>query len=372
MAELFVTLAKALGLLGALLLLSAYSVLAERKVSAWIQGRVGPNRVVPAPIASVPFLGSFLRSLGVFQPLADGLKFLFKEEWTSPKVRQPYYTLAPILAAVPALSLMALVPFGVSFSNEGLPRPLILADVEVGILAVFALASLGVYGIVLGGYASNSKYPFLGSIRASAQIISYELVLTLSVLPVFLWSNAPGQLGSLSLFSVARCQEACWLIFFMPVPALTFFVGLLAETNRLPFDMAESETDLVGGFHTEYGAFKFALFFLSEYAHMIVGSALFVLLFLGAWHFVPTFGLLDGAWANPWQSWGPASAWASSLWFLLKVLCVLFIFIWVRWTLPRFRYDQVMRLSWCYLMPLALANVFFYALIIAFLQAKSC
>lgn len=367
MNEWCIAIAKAIVMLSVLMTIAGYVVLAERKIAAWMQGRVGPNRVSLPLLGSLPLVGSLLRNLGIFQPLVDGLKFLFKEEWVPPYAHKPYYILAPILAAVPALSVMAIVPFGVFF-QDGEAMPLILADVEVGILGVFALSALGVYGVVLAGWASASKYPLLGSIRASAQMISYELALSLSVLPVLLWSNFPNSEAGLSLFGIVQSQESLWLGFWMPVPAFIFLVSVFAETNRLPFDMAESETDLVGGFHTEYGAFKFALFFLSEYVHMVVGSAVFVLLFLGGWQFFPTFGVLDSVWANPWKDWGVWGGVASAMWFCIKVLGVVFVFIWVRWTLPRFRYDQVMSLGWKCLMPLALVCVAFYAFVIAFLE----
>ena len=343
--------------LGALLTFSGYAVLLERKVSAWIQGRVGPNRTSLPFLGDVPILGSFLRRLGIFQPLADGLKFLLKEEICPGHVNRFHYHLAPILALIPALTILTVVPFGQYTSQEGSgPVALILADLDVGILFIFALSSLGVYGIVLAGWASNSKYPFLGGVRSSAQMISYELAMGLSVLPVFLWVNEPGSVGGLSLVGVVEWQAGSWwMIFMQPISALVFLVALFAETNRLPFDMPESETDLVGGFHTEYGAFKFGIFFIAEYAHVIVGSTIFVVLFLGGWHFLPGM-------ENPWPI-GWLGAVLSVLWFLLKTLMLVFFFIWVRWTLPRFRYDQVMTLGWGKLLPLALANLLFYAIL---------
>ncbi|MFP6901683.1 MAG: complex I subunit 1 family protein [Opitutales bacterium] len=343
--------------LGALLTFAGYAVLAERKVSAWIQGRVGPNRTSLPILGDIPILGTFLRRLGIFQPLADGLKFFVKEEICPGHVIRFHYHLAPVLALIPALTIMALVPFGEYVSETGTAAvTLILADLDVGILLIFALSSMGVYGIVLAGWASNSKYPFLGSVRSSAQMISYELAMGLSVLPVFLWVNEPGSVGGLSLVHVVEWQAGgWWLVFTQPISALVFLVALFAETNRLPFDMPESETDLVGGFHTEYGAFKFGIFFIAEYAQVIVGSAIFVVLFLGGWHFLP--GL-----ENPWPV-GWLGAALSVIWFLLKTCLLVFFFIWVRWTLPRFRYDQVMKLGWGKLLPLALANLLFYAIL---------
>jgi NADH-quinone oxidoreductase subunit H len=244
------------------------------------------------------------------------------------------------------------------------------------LLAVFAVSSLGVYSLILAGWASNSKYPFLGGVRASAQLISYELSMTLSVLPVFLWINAPGMSGSLGLARVVEFQSqpgfwgGAWFIFTMPLCAIIFLIALFAETNRHPFDMPESESDLVGGFHTEYGAFKWSIFFVAEYAHMIIGSGVFTLLFLGGWNPLPWVTLADvanllGIAGNPLLV-GIVSIGI----FLGKVVALLFFFMWVRWTVPRFRYDQVMKLGWQKLLPLAIANLFAYLIAIAFLQPK--
>lgn len=338
--------------------IAAYSVLAERKVSAWIQGRHGPNRTALPLLAWIPVIGPFLRRLGVFQPLADGLKFLFKEDFAPKNVRIFYFYLAPVLSFVPALLTMVVVPIGVYVNPEtGGQIPIMLANIDLGILFIFAISSLGVYGLVMAGWAANSKYPFLGGIRASAQMISYELAMGLSILPVFMWVNAPGVDAGLSLVNVVASQEKLWLIFWQPLSALIFLVALFAETNRLPFDMPESETDLVGGFHTEYGSFKFGLFFVAEYAHIIVGSGVFALLFLGGWHFLPWM-------PYPWPT-GAIGAIASTFCFLIKICLGIFFFIWIRWTLPRFRYDQVMNLGWTVLLPLALANLIFNALLIA-------
>ena len=347
----------ALAMIGVVLTLAAYSVLAERKISSWIQWRVGPNRTALPFIQWIPVLGPFLVRLGLFQPLADGLKFLFKEEIVPGHVNKFYYSLAPVIALVPALTTMAVIPFGQFTGADGVTRPLILADLDIGILFVLAVSSLGVYGIVLAGWSSNSKYPFLGSIRASAQMISYELSMALAVLPVFMWASDPGGNSGLSLVNIVQSQDNLWLCIWQPFTALIFLVALFAETNRLPFDMAESETDLVGGFHTEYGCFKFGFFFLAEYAHVIIGSAVFTLLFLGGWHFLP--GISD-----PWPI-GWMGAVSSTLWFLFKTLLVVFFFIWIRWTLPRFRYDQVMKLGWTLLLPAALANLVLNTVIIA-------
>jgi NADH-quinone oxidoreductase subunit H len=347
--------------------------LAERKVSAWIQGRPGPNRAIPIWFAWVPVLGPFLQRLGVFHLMADGLKMLFKEDALPGHVNKVYFVLAPIVAMIPALTTVSAVPFGAYVNEAGQMVPLVLANVDVGILAVFAVSSLGVYSLIIAGWASNSKYPFLGGIRASAQLISYELSMTLSVLPVFLWTNAPGGHGSLSLFQVVQSQAGTdflggmWFVFLMPISALIFITALFAETNRQPFDMPESEADLVGGFHTEYGAFKWGLFFVAEYAHMIVGSGVFVLLFLGGWNPLPWLPLTT---VLGW--FGVTSpivfGLASILVFLAKVIFFVFVFMWVRWTIPRFRYDQVMKIGWQKLLPLAIGNLLFYAAAIAIIE----
>jgi NADH-quinone oxidoreductase subunit H len=352
----------ALMMVGAVMTMAGYSVLAERKVSAWMQGRVGPNRTVLPFFQSIPLIGPFLKGLGIFQPLADGLKFLFKEEIVPGHVNKFYYYLAPLVALVPALTTMTVLPFGQMHWNDGTTTTLALADLEVGILFVFAVSSLGVYGIALAGWSSNNKYSFLGGIRSSAQMISYELAMGLSLLPVFLWVAAPGTaVSGLSISGIANAQEgAAWLLIVQPLSALIFLIALFAETNRLPFDMPESETDLVGGFHTEYGSFKFGIFFVAEYAHIVIGSALFTLLFLGGWHFLPFMN-------DPW----PPNLLGSLLgvgWFLCKTVFLIFFFIWIRWTLPRFRYDQVMHLGWTKLLPLALANLIFYIILVTWMD----
>jgi NADH-quinone oxidoreductase subunit H len=340
--------------------LCSYSVLAERKVSSWIQRRVGPNRTRLPIVGQIPVLGNLLTGLGLFQPAADGLKFLFKEEITPGHVKLGYYYLAPIVALTPALTTMVVLPFGRYVDAAGSIQPLALANLDVGFLFILAVSSLGVYGIVLAGWASNSKYPFLGAIRSSAQMISYELAMGLSILPVFMWSAAPGTDYGMSLFGVVQSQQSLWLGLWQPLSALIFLVALFAETNRLPFDMAESETDLVGGFHTEYGAFKFGLFFVAEYAHIIMGSAIFILLFAGGWHFLPGV-------ADPWPA-GSFGAVLSVLWFMAKVCFMIFFFIWIRWTLPRFRYDQVMSLGWKILLPLAIGNLVWNTVLIALID----
>lgn len=342
--------------LGVFMTFCAYVVLMERKICAWIQGRVGPNRTTIPFISAIPVIGPILQRLGIWQPMADGLKFLFKEDVVPGHVNKFYYFLAPVIVLVPALLTMTVIPFGEYWTEEGVAKPLILANIDIGILFILAISSLGVYGIVLGAWSANSKYPFFGAIRSSAQMISYELALGLSILPVFMWVNAPGEEGGLNLYNVVGSQSDLWNIIWQPVSAFVFLVASLAETNRLPFDMPESETELVGGFHTEYGAFKFGMFFTAEYGHVIIASAVFTILFLGGWYFLPGV-------PSPWPMSFMGSV-CSVLWFLLKVFFVIFVFIWIRWTLPRYRYDQVMRLGWNVLLPIAIANLLFYTLLI--------
>ncbi len=328
----------------------AYAVLVERKVSAWIQDRVGPNRAAPFFVHYLPVVGPFLTKLGIFQPMADGLKFILKEDFTPSYVRKIYFWIAPAISCVPALMTLAVIPFGSTLGNAN--NPMVIADLNVGILYTFGIVSLGVYGIVLAGYASNSKYPFLGGIRSSAQMISYEIAMGMSVVSVFL------VVGDLNLSKVVAYQSGGiheWLIFKQPLAFFIFLVSAFAETNRLPFDLPESETELVGGYHTEYSSMKFALFFLGEYAAMIGASAMMVTLFLGGW--TPIWG---GA---------PASSLLVGLshivWFLAKLGFFMVLFIWVRWMLPRFRYDQLMNLGWRRFIPLALVNIIITAGLIA-------
>ncbi len=369
---------KGLAVIGVIFPLAGASSLAERKISAWIQGRPGPNRAIPFWFAWVPVIGPFLQRLGVFHLMADGAKMLFKEDPVPGHVNKLYFFLAPVLAVVPAFTTVSVVPFGVYLDDAHRLVPLMLANVDVGILAIFAIGSLSVYSLIIAGWASNSKYPFLGGVRASAQLISYELSMTLSVLPVFLWINAPGGDGTLSLFHVVQAQSGAsgwsgaWFALTMPLSAFIFLVALFAETNRQPFDMPESESDLVGGFHTEYGAFKWSLFFVAEYSHMIVGSGVFVLLFLGGWNPLPWLPLetLLGwlALLSPLALHPLFVGLLSVAVFLGKVFFFIFVFMWVRWTVPRFRYDQVMKLGWQKLLPLAIGNLIVYALAIAVVQ----
>jgi len=359
---------KGLAVIAVMFPLAGACSMAERKVSAWIQGRPGPNRAIPPWFAWVPVLGPFLQRLGVFHLMADGLKFLFKEEQVPGQVNKLYFILAPVLAMIPALTTVTVVPFGAYLDSDGRVVPLMLANVDVGLLAVFAISSLGIYSLILAGWASNSKYSFLGGVRASAQLISYELSLTLAVLPVFLWINAPGTPGTFSLVRVVEMQSGIWFLFTMPVSAVVFLIALFAETNRQPFDMPESESDLVGGFHTEYGAFKWSLFFVAEYSNMLVGSAVFVLLFLGGWNPLPWVTLADLGSVLHLASHPVLLGLLSLAIFIGKVLVMIFFFMWVRWTVPRFRYDQVMKLGWQKLLPLAIFNLVAYAVGIALFQ----
>lgn len=305
-------------------------VYVERRVSAFIQDRVGPNRVGP---------------LGLFQPIADAVKFIFKEDIVPPHTNRWLYILAPVFAVVPALMTMAVVPFGHTLTVAGREVPLIVADVNVGILFVFALTSLGVYGIVLAGWASNNKYSLLGGLRASAQMISYELSMGLSVIGVIML------VGSLRLTDVVLAQSGWyWFVFKQPLGAVIFLIASYAETNRLPFDLPEAEAELVAGYHTEYSSMKFALFFMAEYAAMITASALTVTLFFGGWQ-LPFY--LEWSQGLPplVRDLIPMAV------FAFKVAFFLFLFVWVRWTFPRFRYDQLMNLGWKVLLPLALLNI---------------
>src|SRR5712692_10486961 len=315
-----------------------------------MQDRLGPNRVGPA---------------GLFQPIADIFKLLLKEDFSPRHVNTFYYWLAPCLALVPAIITIAVVPFGSTL----LGVPMVIADINVGILYVFAIASLGVYGIVLAGWASNSKYPFLGGVRSSSQMISYELSLGLAVIPIFL------VVGQLRLTEVVRYQiEHGWMIapfvgdwtnpgkWLLAIPMIisffVFIIAIFAETNRLPFDLPEAEQELAGGYHTEYSSMKCALFFLGEYAAMITGSAVIVTLFLGGWHFP---GIPDG-------SHGWIFGLINIAVFFAKVAALIFVFMWVRWTLPRFRYDQLMRLGWLFFFEIALVNIFLVAIIVAYFR----
>ncbi|MEE9220375.1 MAG: NADH-quinone oxidoreductase subunit NuoH [candidate division NC10 bacterium] len=323
MGFLLATLFKICLVVGLLLVAVAYLTWVERKVIGDIQVRFGPSRVGP---------------FGLLQPIADGIKLMFKEDVVPANADRVIFILAPALSFVPALIVFAVIPFGPSF---------VITDVNVGLLYVFAVASLGVYGSVLAGWASNSKYSLLGGLRSAAQMVSYELGLGLSVLGVVMMT------GSLSLVDIVEAQKGTWLgilprwnIFPQFLGFVIFLISSNAELNRAPFDLPEAETELVAGFHTEYSSMKFALFFMAEYANMIAVAALATTLFLGGWR-------------------GPLLP--PVIWFLLKVFAFIFLFIWVRATLPRFRYDQLMGFGWKVLLPLALANVMFTAALILIL-----
>ena len=335
---------KILCVFSVLMFIVAYAVWVERKVSAAIQDRRGPNRV-----------GLF----GLMQPIADALKSFLKEDFTPGHVRKVYFWLAPAIVMIPSLLTVAIIPFG---SQLGAQK-MVVANLNVGILYTFGIVSLGVYGIVLAGYAANSKYPFLGGIRSSAQMISYEIAMGMSVVPLFLiaggldaqqlsaqWQEFLEGVSSLNLNRLVAWQGTHgWLIAYAPLSFIIFLAAMFAETNRLPFDLPESEQELAGGYNVEYSSMKFALFFMGEYASMTASAALMVTLFMGGWTL--PFGGLN----SPAQSMGMGFAQIGV--FLAKMLVVEFMVIWVRWMWPRFRYDQLMDLGWRRFIPLALANI---------------
>lgn len=351
------------------------SVYFERRFSAIIQDRVGPNRT-GIPFTLLGFKKDF-HLFGLVQPIADGLKLFLKEDFTPDHVRKAFYWLAPALTVVPALITVCVVPFGSPLNVFGHTEKLVIADIDIGPLFVFSVASLSVYGITLAGWSSNSKFPFIGGVRSTAQMISYEIALGLSIIPVLMYY------GDLNLSKIVQYQaDNGWLLlpfwkngapalptlqevlFWFPaaIAFLIFTISIFAETNRMPFDLPECETELVGGYHTEYSSMKFAMFFMGEYAAMVIGSALIVTLFLGGWSI--GFG---------------ADQWVSNLningfyfgglihmgCFVTKLVAFILFFILVRWTVPRFRYDQLMKLGWVVFFEAALINVFLAALILA-------
>ena len=329
------SLIKILIIVGLLFLTVAYLVYFERKVSAWAQNRIGPNRV---------------GWKGVLQPFADVFKLLLKEDIVPEKSERVIHALAPMIALFVAFTTFAVIPFGPDVKIFGYDIPLVVADVNIGVLFILALTSLGVYAITLAGWSSGSKYSLLGGIRSSAQMISYEISMGFSVGGVLLLSE------SLRPIAIVQSQSGwMWNAIIQPIGFITFVVSAFAETNRLPFDLPEAEPELVGGFHTEYSSMKFAGFFLSEYANMTIASAFIVTLYLGGWQ-IPYIDLLSlpsglvivlqiGA-------------------FLFKLVALLFFFLWVRWSLPRFRYDQLMSLGWKVMFPLSLINIIWVALLI--------
>jgi NADH-quinone oxidoreductase subunit H len=305
------SLIKILVILNGMLGIVSYMIYAERKIAGHMQARVGPNRVGP---------------LGLFQPIADVAKLFFKEEFTPAGANKVIFHIAPMLAVIPALVTFSVVPFGPQDALR-------VTDINVALLLFLAMSSLGVYAITLGGWSSNNKYALLGGLRSSAQMISYELAMGLSTIGVLLMA------GSLSLVDIVRAQEHGWFVLYQPVAFAIFMLTALAETNRAPFDLPEAEAELVAGFHTEYSSMKFGLFFLGEFANVISISCIAVTLFLGGW-------------TGPWL---PESL--GFVWFFAKLGALLFFFIWVRWTFPRLRYDQLMNLGWKVLLPIALANI---------------
>ncbi len=332
MTVLLATILKVVVIFGALISAAGISTLAERRVSAWIQHRIGPNRVGP---------------FGVLQPLADGIKFIFKEEFVPEGANRWLFILAPALSAAAALMSVAVIPFGGLITEiDGTPILMSIADLDIGALWVVAIGGLGIYGVILGGWASNSKYSLFGGLRATAQMISYELSMILCILAVVAMSD------TLNLREIVNLQDSAdsrcfgflpgWNIFYQPLAFVLFVICTFAETNRHPFDFAECESELVGGFHTEYSSMKFALFFIGEYCAMIVMSCMTVTLFLGGF-------------SVPYWSEAPFLIGLAS--FLLKVTFFMFLFLWVRWSLPRFRYDQLMNLGWKVFLPLALVNI---------------
>jgi len=317
----------------------AYTVWLERKLVGRIQNRWGPTRVGP---------------FGLLQPLADGAKFLFKEDITPPHVYKPLYIAAPMIAMMFAVTSMAVIPIGGWVTVAGVHTPLQITDVNIGLLIILGITSIGVYGIALAGWASNSKYSLLGGLRATAQMISYEVALGLSLVGVLILS------GTFSLRGIVDAQAGNWWGWlpkwnFFQGQFVAFFIYLMAafaETNRVPFDLPEAETELVAGYHTEYSAMKFAMFFMAEYANMFTVACLASLLFLGGWH-GPLFG----------------PTWLQEIlpvfWFALRVFAFIFLYIWIRGTLPRFRYDQLMKFGWKVLLPLAVANLVITGLVVA-------
>ncbi len=328
MEFMLIALIKILIILLVILTVVANLVYCERRISAFIQNRIGPNRVGP---------------LGLLQSPADVLKLFIKEDIVPARANKFLHTLAPIISISVALVTFAVIPFGNSITLFGTDVRLMIADVNIGVLYILALTSLGVYGITLSGWSSNNKYSLLGGLRSAAQLISYELSMGLSIVGVIMIA------GTVRLDQIVLQQSGiAWNAFLTPIGFITFVVASFAETNRLPFDLPEAEPELVGGYHTEYSGMKFGAFFLAEYANMITSSALIVTLFLGGWQFpyLESFGL-SPIWVSVIQI----------LIFVAKVGLMLLFYIWVRWTIPRFRYDQLMNLGWKVMLPLAILNV---------------
>jgi NADH-quinone oxidoreductase subunit H len=323
-----IPLLKILVLLNAVLVSVTFMTLLERKVIAWVQVRLGPMRVGP---------------YGSLQPVADAIKLLLKEDITPAGADKWVFTLAPIVAMVPALIAFAVIPFDREATFFGYRVSLVVADINVGLLYIVSITSIGVYGIILAGYASNSKFPLLAGLRASAQLISYEIAVTMMLVSIVVMSGTLSMVGIID----AQFNARVWYVFVQPVAFVILFIGGLAETNRAPFDLPEAEQELTGGFHTEYSGMRFALFFLAEYANMIVVSAVATTLFFGGW--LRPFPNVEAL-----RLLGYVPGW---IWFVLKTFVFLYVFIWIRATLPRYRYDQLMRLGWKVLIPLGIANL---------------
>lgn len=326
----WLVLVKSLGIFVFLLLTPMLAVYAERKIVAFMQMRVGPNRVGPH---------------GTLQSIADGVKMLLKEDIIPAIVDKPIFVLAPVISLIPAVMAFAVIPFGPEVSIFGETTQLQLTDMPVAVLYVLAMASVGVYGIVLAGWASGSTYPLLGGLRSTAQVISYEIAMALCFAAVFLLA------GTMSTSGIVDAQYGTWYVFLLLPSFLIYAVSMVGETNRAPFDLPEAEGELVGGFHTEYSSLKFAMFMMAEYINMATVSALATTLFFGGWHAPFPISLWEGA----------NSGWWPMLWFTAKVWTFLFVFIWLRGTLPRLRYDQFMNLGWKLLIPVSLAWVMFVA-----------
>ncbi|MUL63836.1 NADH-quinone oxidoreductase subunit H [Mycobacterium sp. CBMA 234] len=328
----WLVIAKALGIFVFLLLTVLVAILLERRVLSWMQMRIGPNRVGP---------------FGLLQSLADGVKLALKEGLVPAGVDKPIYLLAPIIAVIPAIMAFAVIPMGPLVSVFGHQTPLQLTDLPVAVLYVLAVTSIGVYGIVLAGWASGSTYPLLGGLRSSAQVISYEIAMALSFATVFLYA------GTMSTSQIVAAQQGRWYVFLLLPSFLIYVTSMVGETNRAPFDLPEAEGELVGGFHTEYSSLKFAMFMLAEYVNMTTVSALATTLFLGGWQAPWPLSLIPGANAGWWPL----------LWFIGKVWAFLFLFMWLRATLPRLRYDQFMALGWKALIPISLAWIMIVSIV---------
>jgi NADH-quinone oxidoreductase subunit H len=349
-AETLAALIKIVLLTFGLLTAAAYLVLLERWMAAWIQDRLGPNRV------GIPLTNIKLFGLG--QPLADGLKFIFKEEFTPSHVDKALYRLAPIIIMTAAVAIFAAIPFGSvlpPFAGFHDPIPLVVAPgLDVGLVYIFALSSIAVYGVILGGWASNNKYSFLGALRSSAQFISYEIPLSLGLLGVVLFS------GTLRLDAIItdQARSGVWNLFVQPLGFFVFVVAATAEAARLPFDLPEAEQELIGGYHTEYSGMKLLLYLIAEFLHMITAAFLIVILFLGGWHF---WGLTGSENAVAWPI-----AIARIVVLAAKILAVILLFMIVRWSWPRFRFDQLMSLAWKVMVPLGLVNLLVAAVLVEY------